>query len=761
MAEGNEPEAVESVVVNVKDFGAVGDGKTDDRSAIIDAFWFALTEYMVNSIPVTVYFPEGQYGLLNGGMYIYLPRGYGNLTVKGDGADKSTIVYLDEWNNSGSWVALRIGPKVTPESEEEYLHDITIQDLGVYDTDPVNHAWSTDKGDPGTEETHGFNIQYCVRATIKNCVVTNVGDEALDMTHCIDSEMVNNYVENSPGAGSAGGAISVGDGCDNVLVANNTVVATINDSAKINWAVAVEALAEPVTNITIRDNDIRDIAGWAVNIGAPAGSIANVTVENNTIYHCRDGGIRFMGTGETTNVQLINNEITRVGSGVLVDGKNKSKVTIDGCVIENVTNYGVAVQSPTHSDTVIRNTIIRDAKWRAIYNAGVDTVMDGLFVDGSGTRGGVTDSAIVQYAKGGNAAIYNSVLLNCQNKKAIQDVHTVVNTYVDQTDTSGFSSITGATLIQNCRVNRLASIKAGGTIDGLVLYTTADLGTHAITLSGVTDCTIKNSVFIMPSRYAVYETGEANNNTILNNICVGGSGVKTIGADSVSDGNVRTALAETEQFTYRIVDGAATVIAVKDKAVTDATIPATLEGCPVTAIDPWAFALCQRLVSVSVPDSVVTVSDSAFAYCSALTEVYYGGLESQRANVTVGVQNDAFIDAAWTYHWNNHSYDSCVDIDCDACGFVREALAHAYDDDVDVDCNECGATRELVTTLPGDANGDGDINNRDLALLQQYINGWEVTVDADAMDVNDDGDVNNRDLALLQQYINGWDVELH
>ena len=60
----------------------------------------------------------------------------------------------------------------------------------------------------------------------------------------------------------------------------------------------------------------------------------------------------------------------------------------------------------------------------------------------------------------------------------------------------------------------------------------------------------------------------------------------------------------------------------------------------------------------------------------------------------------------------------------------------------------------------GDLNGDGDINNRDLALMQQYINGWKVEVDAEAADVNADGDVNNRDLALLQQYINGWDVVL-
>ena len=60
----------------------------------------------------------------------------------------------------------------------------------------------------------------------------------------------------------------------------------------------------------------------------------------------------------------------------------------------------------------------------------------------------------------------------------------------------------------------------------------------------------------------------------------------------------------------------------------------------------------------------------------------------------------------------------------------------------------------------GDANGDGAINNRDVALLQQYINKWEVTLDLAAADANGDGAVNNRDVALLQQYINKWEVTL-
>ena len=56
--------------------------------------------------------------------------------------------------------------------------------------------------------------------------------------------------------------------------------------------------------------------------------------------------------------------------------------------------------------------------------------------------------------------------------------------------------------------------------------------------------------------------------------------------------------------------------------------------------------------------------------------------------------------------------------------------------------------------LPGDADGDGNVNNRDLGRMQQYLNGWDAEIDATAADLNEDGKVNNRDLGLLQQLLN-------
>ncbi len=89
---------------------------------------------------------------------------------------------------------------------------------------------------------------------------------------------------------------------------------------------------------------------------------------------------------------------------------------------------------------------------------------------------------------------------------------------------------------------------------------------------------------------------------------------------------------------------------------------------------------------------------------------------------------------------------------------------HTYDDEYDADCNVCGDVREVpekpVDIVYGDTNGDGSVNARDAALLQQFVAGWEVTLNEASADANGDGSVNARDAALLQQYVAGWDVTL-
>ncbi len=298
------------------------------------------------------------------------------------------------------------------------------------------------------------------------------------------------------------------------------------------------------------------------------------------------------------------------------------------------------------------------------------------------------------------------------------------------------------------------------------------------------------------------------------------------------------------------------------RGLTSVTIPGG-----IATIGYCAFDSCDSLKSVIIPNSVTAIEQWAFNCCDNLTDVYYGGTEEDRDNISIDSSNRELLNATWHYycdghvydgicdpdcnkcgeeredlghtydgvcdpdcnecgavrdvpdHWyelvydcdptcgmegfaeyicvycghfyaditpatgnhtydhecdrdcntcgftrevGDHFYDTACDPDCIFCGFIREVPDHVYDDEYDADCNVCGEIREVPEKpiLYGDANGDGAVNARDAALLQQYVAGWDVTMDEESADANGDGAVNARDAALLQQYVAGWDVML-
>lgn len=66
----------------------------------------------------------------------------------------------------------------------------------------------------------------------------------------------------------------------------------------------------------------------------------------------------------------------------------------------------------------------------------------------------------------------------------------------------------------------------------------------------------------------------------------------------------------------------------------------------------------------------------------------------------------------------------------------------------------------ITNRIPGDVNGDGDVDARDCIRLGRYLAELTKVIDMDAANVNGDGDVDLRDGIRLRQKLAGWNVSL-
>lgn len=78
-----------------------------------------------------------------------------------------------------------------------------------------------------------------------------------------------------------------------------------------------------------------------------------------------------------------------------------------------------------------------------------------------------------------------------------------------------------------------------------------------------------------------------------------------------------------------------------------------------------------------------------------------------------------------------------------------------------IDCQVVNGKVTVETVLAGDVNDDGNVNNKDVSRLMQYLAHWQVEVNELVLDCNGDGSINNKDVSRLMQYLAHWDVELH
>ena len=79
-------------------------------------------------------------------------------------------------------------------------------------------------------------------------------------------------------------------------------------------------------------------------------------------------------------------------------------------------------------------------------------------------------------------------------------------------------------------------------------------------------------------------------------------------------------------FNWTVSGNSVKITGVKQNPTGEVTIPAEIEGHPVTDIGNSAFANCSGMTSITIPASVTSINASAFNGCSGLSEVHISDL---------------------------------------------------------------------------------------------------------------------------------------
>lgn len=374
--------------VSVKDFGAVGDGVTDDTAAINSA---------ISSLTAgaTVYFPAGTYSCSAN-----IEVNVSNITLLGEGRASKL-----EFPADGSKVYITV----------DY---VTVDGLwldGTSAASSVSEAYGI--------HAEGTNSDRILQIHIRNCIVTNWARAGVFLQYTERSSVVNCYIEDAYYIGiglSSSKYFQVHNNfikdidADGVIGTNAYGITMINDYG----------VDDPCRYGSITGNVVEDCPTWA---GIDSHSGSDYVIANNMVENCLYGismqsrddepdipqnitvvgnvctgtnpsdgtdggaGIEYFGgsTVQVKNVNIVGNVVKDFGKtdvagragirGQFIDGFN-----ITGNVIHDCRPNGIWIGSQVYGLSIVGNTIVD-----AYTNDATVGRACGVRVDGTAGSGGV------------------------------------------------------------------------------------------------------------------------------------------------------------------------------------------------------------------------------------------------------------------------------------------------------------------------------------------------------------------------------------
>jgi hypothetical protein len=284
--------------VSVTDFGAVGDGVTDDTAAIQAAV----------NVGGEIIFPTGVYVI---GSTVNIPS---NVKMSGDG--KTSILKLA---NGANTHIFQNSNYVSGSNE-----NIKIDGL-IIDGNVVNQT------NNGAYNKHGIRLKNTLRFYLQNSVIRNVGTDCINMIDSNDACIVQNTLH-----GAYNHAVTF-QGCDGLLGENNTIY---NCGSKTD-ALGFTSSGHAFIGVNDACNNVRLVGNYVYDMGDSclrnerAGQ--GWVISNNLVINSGKDSIKIMGV-VGSSVKPKANIIT---GNVIIDAGNTGIVANgDGTIVSNNSIYG-------------------------------------------------------------------------------------------------------------------------------------------------------------------------------------------------------------------------------------------------------------------------------------------------------------------------------------------------------------------------------------------------------------------------------------
>ena len=335
--------------VSVKDFGAVGDGTTDDTAAIKNA---------INS-GYAVYFPKGNYFVtaVVGNTVFSLKQGQ---HLFGDGINATSII-VNPTNPSGLAQSI-----FTITQNDCNISEMSINGGGITSMQNIIHVYTAYRATLNNLYIYNVTVNY---GTVRiedsfYCTVTNLQIDA--------------YATSNPTTGTSHGLFIINSVKQATYHRCNNI--TVNGG---NFGIAIWYQQNCVFDNLILTTPVNHTAYPAEGINFTNSSFCSIT--NATIYGRRDAGF-VMSTDNPSNGVCENNVISNITSnfntldGIYVDSGRNNQFNNIICLNNNQgtptygNRYGIFVNTAAHTTTLensFSNIIASDTQSTPTQSSGV------------------------------------------------------------------------------------------------------------------------------------------------------------------------------------------------------------------------------------------------------------------------------------------------------------------------------------------------------------------------------------------------------